>query len=411
MVYESRESQVLQSRHIQHVGQLDTAKIVAILETVLPQNRRPLPLHEPWFDGNEWAYIKDCLDTGWVSSVGSYVDRLELMLGDITGSEYAIATVNGTAALYICLKLVSVEPGDEVLVPALTFVATANSVSYCGAVPHFVESDEMTLGMDVAKLSEYLKEMAFVRSRCCFNKRTGARIKAVVPMHTFGHPVDLEPLVELCDRFKLDLVEDAAESLGTHYKGRHTGCFGKAAALSFNGNKIVTTGGGGAILTNDSEFARLAKHITTTARVPHRWSFLHDQVGYNYRLPNLNAALGCAQVEQLPKFLEKKRLLAQKYVDAFLGVQGVHIFMEPTFARSNYWLNTLLLDEPSARQRDELLDATHQRGIMTRPAWALMPKLPMYRHCPQMELSVAEKLEQRIISLPSSPSLIVDEET
>lgn len=412
MVQESGESQILQGRHLQHIGsRLDVEKVVTILETVLPRNRRPLPLHEPCFSGNEWSYVRDCLDTGWVSSVGSYVDRLEFMLSEYSGAKHVIATVNGTAALFICLKLVAVEPGDEVLVPALTFVATANAVAYCGAEPHFVESDEMTLGIDAYKLSAYLKEMAFVRNHCCFNKRTGARIKAIVPMHTFGHPVDLDPLLDLCERFKLELVEDAAESLGSYYKGRHTGCFGKAAALSFNGNKIVTTGGGGAILTNDSYIARSAKHITTTARLPHKWSFVHDQVGYNYRMPNLNAALGCAQLEQLPKFLEKKRLLVQKYMDAFQDIPGIRIFGEPPFGRSNYWLNALILDGSHANQRDEVLEATHQRGLLTRPVWALMHKLAMYQNSPRMELSVAENLEQRIINLPSSPSLVVDEET
>jgi len=410
MVHHSEESHILQSGQIQHIDRrLDVDRIVAVLEAVLPRNRRPLPLHEPCFGGNEWAYVRDCLDTGWVSSVGSYVDRFESMLSEYTGAAKAIATVNGTAALYICLKLVSVEPGDEVLVPALTFVATANAVAYCGAIPHFVDVDEMTLGMDARKLSEYLKDTAFVRNHCCYNKRTGARIKAVVPMHTFGHPVDLEPLLEVCKTFQLELIEDAAESLGSYYKGRHTGSFSNVAALSFNGNKVVTTGGGGAVLTNDSDIARLAKHITTTARVPDRWSVSHDQIGYNYRMPNINAALGCAQLEQLPRFLEKKRLLARKYMDAFLDVFGVRVFSEAPFATSNYWLNTLLLDEPYACQRDEVLEATHQRGFITRPAWVLIPKLRMYGHSPKMELPVAEKLEQTIINLPSSPSLLVDD--
>jgi perosamine synthetase len=412
LVYKSGEHQILQDRPLQHLeNRLDAESIADLLETVLPAKPRPLPLHEPTFAGNEWSYVRECLDTGWVSSVGSYVDRFEGMVSDYTGAKYVIATVSGTAALHICLRLVGVEPGDEVLLPSLTFVATANAVKYCGAEPHFVESDERTLGVDPVKLIDYLKETARLRTDGCFNKRTGARIRALVPMHTFGHPVDLEPVLELCPRFRLELVEDAAESLGSYYMGRHTGCFGKAAALSFNGNKVVTTGGGGAILTNDCSIAKLARHITTTARVAHRWSFVHDQVGYNYRMPNLNAALGCAQLEQLPRFIEKKRILARKYMDAFRDVVGLRVFKEPPLARSNYWLNALFLDESYASQRDEVLDATHQRGLITRPPWILISKLVMYQRSPRMELPVAEKLQRRIINLPSSPSLIGDEET
>jgi perosamine synthetase len=407
MVQKSGEHQILQSRHLQHLeDRLDVESVADLLEAVLPSARRPLPLHEPTFGGNEWSYVKECLDTGWVSSAGSYVDRLEGMLSEYTGAKHAIATVNGTAALFICLKLVGVGPGDEVLVPSLTFVATANAVKYCGAVPHFVESDERTMGIDPDKLADYLKGIAKLQSDGCFNKQSGARIKALVPMHTFGHPTDLDPLLELCERFGLELVEDAAESLGSYYKGRHTGCFGKTSALSFNGNKVVTTGGGGAILTNDASIANLAKHLTTTARISHRWSFVHDQIGYNYRLPNINAALGCAQLEQLPRFLEQKRLLAKKYADAFRDVFGVRIFTERPFARSNYWLNVLILDEPYAHQRDEVLEVTQRRGLMTRPTWTPMHKLAMYQGSPKMQLSITENLEQRIVNLPSSASLV-----
>jgi len=284
-------------------------------------------------------------------------------------------------------------------------VATANAISYCGAIPHFVDSEERTLGLDPCKLADYLAEIADIRVDGCFNRRSGRRIKAVIPMHTFGHPVDLAPLAELCARYKLELIEDAAESLGSYYNGRHTGNWGMMSALSFNGNKIVTTGGGGAILTNDESLAKLAKHVTTTAKMPHRWEFNHDMIGYNYRLPNINAALGCAQLEQLPVFLEKKRTLAQRYKEAFKAVNGISFFTEPDFAVSNYWLNVLLLDEDNAAERDALLEATNSQGVMTRPAWTLMHKLPMYSSCPRMDVSVAESLERRIVNIPSSVAM------
>ncbi|MCL6479862.1 MAG: LegC family aminotransferase [Peptococcaceae bacterium] len=383
----------------------DIQRIVQAIKSVLPADGESISLHEPLFAGNEWLYVKECLDTGWVSSVGKFVDLFEERIAEYTGVKRAVAVVNGTAALHICLKLAGVMPGDEVLVPALTFVATANAVTYCGAVPHFVDSEEKTLGIDPYKLDKYLQETAEIRTEGCYNRQTGRRIRAVVPMHTFGHPVDLDRLVEVCRRYGLELVEDAAESLGSYYKGRHTGNWGKVSALSFNGNKIVTTGGGGAILTNDERLGRLAKHITTTARVPHGWAFYHDMVGYNYRLPNINAALGCAQLEQLPAFLEKKRRLAERYNKVFSGIEGVSFFTEPEFARSNYWLNVLLLDDKYSGERDNLLEQANAAGIRTRPAWVLMHKLHIYRDCPKMELSTAENLERRIINLPSSAFL------
>lgn len=382
------------------------AAIINALKAVLPARGGSISLHEPSFGGNEWMYVKECLDTGWVSSVGKFVDRFEQQLADYTGVKRAIAVVNGTAALHVCLKLVGVEQDDEVLVPTLTFIATANAVNYCGAIPHFVDSDEATLGLDPQKLGLYLKEIAEIRTAGCFNKKTGRRIKAVLPIHTFGHPVDLDPLMEVCHRYQLELVEDAAESLGSYYKGKHTGNCGKASALSFNGNKVITTGGGGAILTNDDKLGKLAKHLTTTARVPHKWSFIHDHIGFNYRLPNINAALGCAQLEQLPDFIKNKRKLAENYRQALTGVGGIHFFTEPDFAQSNYWLNVLLLDKDFANQRDSLLDATNSQGIMTRPAWTLMHELDIYSSCPKMDsLSAAESLEQRLINLPSSANL------
>ncbi|MBF0231446.1 MAG: LegC family aminotransferase [Desulfamplus sp.] len=379
--------------------------VLSTLKGVLPSDNDFISLHEPQFAGKEWEYVKECLDTGWVSSVGKYVDRFEKDLAEYTGVKYAVATVNGTAALHICLKLVGVEQNDEVLIPSLTFVATANAVSYCGAIPHFVDSSEKTLGMSPEKLRDYLQNTAEIKSDDCVNKQTGRRIKAVVPMHTFGHPVDLDPLVEICAEYNLELIEDAAESLGSYYKGKHTGFLGKVSALSFNGNKIITTGGGGAILTNDEMLAKQAKHITTTAKVPHAWEYVHDQIGYNYRLPNINAALGCAQLELLPEFLSKKRRLATTYQKAFQGIDGVYFFMEPENCKSNYWLNAIILDEEKGKYRDSILNATNNSNLMTRPCWTLLNELPMYQSCPSMPLPVAQSLVRRIINLPSSAKL------
>jgi perosamine synthetase len=385
---------------------LDIDGIVATLKSVIPADKMPVALHEPSLKGNEWAYLKDCIDSTYVSYVGQYVDKFEAMLADFTGVKKAVAVVNGTAALHIALKLAGVEPEDEVLTPALTFVATANAVSYCGAIPHFVDSEESTLGLDPHKLKVYLKDIARVDSDSSHNKVTGRRIKAVIPMHTFGHPVDLDPLVEVCNEYKIVMIEDAAESLGSYYNGKHTGNWGKVSILSFNGNKTITTGGGGAIITNDEDLGKLAKYLTSTAKVPHRWAFNHDLVGYNYRLPNVNAAIGCAQMEQLPQFLERKRRLAATYQKAFAGMAGVSFFTEPSFAKSNYWLNVLLLDGDVSDYQEEVLKKTNDNGIMTRPVWTLMNKLIMYKDCPAMDLDCAESLAKRIINIPSSPFLV-----
>lgn len=365
----------------------------------------PVALHEPRFAGNEWAYLKECLDSTFVSSVGKFVDRFEADLAAYTGAKHAVAVVNGTAALHIALKLAGVEAGDEVLIPALTFVATANAVAYCGATCHFVDSDERTLGVDPHKLREYLMATTEQRNGVCVNRATGQVIRALVPMHTFGHPVDLDGLLAVAHDFNLVLVEDAAESLGSYYHGRHTGTFGRFGTLSFNGNKTITTGGGGAILTNDPQLAQTAKHLTTTAKLPHRWAFEHDQIGYNYRLPNINAALGCAQLEQLPGFLEAKRRLFQRYQDAFAEIQGASIVMEPEGCHSNYWLQTLLLAPEKADQQEAILAASNDAGLMTRPVWMLMNRLPPYRDCPAMDLAGVESLAARLINVPSSAHL------
>jgi len=374
------------------------------LKACLPENAFHA-LHEPSFTGNEWSYVKECLDTGWVSSVGKFVNELEDRLASLTGMKHAVAVVNGTAALHASLLVGGVTAGDEVLVPALTFIATANAVAYCGAIPHFIDSEERTLGIDPAKLLEYLAVNTKMQEGQCINIWTGRRIKAVIAMHTFGHPVDLDPLNDVCQQYGLLLIEDAAESLGSYYKGTHTGHWGRLATLSFNGNKIVTTGGGGAILTNDSELAKQLKHLTTTAKLPHQWAFIHDQVGYNYRMPNLNAALGCAQLEQLPDFLTKKRALARRYQEVFQPVEGLICFHDADFARSNYWLNAIILDETMIGERDILLERTNNEGVMTRPVWSLMHHLAMYKDCPRMDLSVAESLSARVINIPSSVHL------
>ena len=386
--------------------QPDVNDIISAIRTVLPQDKnRQVALHEPTFNGNEWVYVKDCIDSTWVSYVGQYVDRFEAMLAEFTGVRKAVATVNGTAALQIALKLAGVTMNDEVLVPALTFVATANAVVHCGAIPHFVDSEVKTLGLDPHKLKDYLNDSCNMRPDGCINKYTGRKIKAVIPMHTFGHPVDLDPLVEVCKEYKILMIEDAAESLGSYYKGKHTGNWGHLSILSFNGNKTITTGGGGAIITNDEASARLAKHLTSTAKIPHRWEYRHDHIGYNYRLPNLNAALGCAQMEQLPGFLEKKRNLAVRYERAFRNVRGIRFFTEPPCSKSNYWLNVLLLDEADHEKRNKLLDEINDRNIMVRPAWTLVNKLTMFKDCPKMDLSMAEDIESRLINIPSSAFL------
>jgi aminotransferase in exopolysaccharide biosynthesis len=366
----------------------------------------PLALHEPRFRGNEWVYLKECLDSTFVSSVGKFVDRFEDDLATFTGAKRAVAVVNGTAALHVSLLLAGVEAGDEVLLPALTFIATANAVAYCNATPHFVDSEERSLGMDALALRDYLSATTEMRDGYCVNRSTGRVIRAMVPMHTFGHPVDIDALLAVAHDFHLQLIEDAAESLGSTVGGRHTGTFGLMGTLSFNGNKTITTGGGGAILTNDLELGARAKHLTTTAKVPHRWNFLHDELGYNYRLPNLNAALGCAQLEQLSGFLSGKRRLFDCYRSAFAGVTGIRLVAEPAGCLSNYWLQTLLLDESLSDQRDAILTATNDAGLMTRPVWTLMHRMPMYSNTPKAPLPVAESLARRLINIPSSSGLV-----
>lgn len=379
------------------------AAIVAALDEVL--GTRKADLHAPVFAGNEWAYLKDCLDSTFVSSVGAYVDRFERDLAEFTGSAHAVAVVNGTAALHVALLLAGVERGDEVLVPALTFAATANAVSYCGAIPHFIDSDDRTLGVDPAALDRWLSFRAEKTGGRIVNRDTGRVIRAIVPMHTFGHPCDMDGLLSVAQKYGLGIVEDAAESLGSYYQGRHTGTFGLLGTLSFNGNKTLTTGGGGAILTNDAELARRAKFITTTAKRPHKWEYVHDEVGFNYRMPNLNAALGCAQLEQLPGFLRSKRALHQKYAKAFAGLDAVELTCEPAGCSSNYWLQALKLQNIDMQLRDSILEQTNAAGYMTRPVWKLMHGLRQFEDCPRAPLDVAERLEKTLINIPSGAGL------
>lgn len=360
------------------------------------------PLHTPIFGGREWEYVKECIDTGWVSSVGSYVDRFEVELAAYTGVRRAVATVNGTAALHVSLLLAGVERDDEVILPALTFVATANAISYCGAVPHFADSSSDTLGLDPDALDAVLREIVERDGSRAVNRQTGRKVSAIVPVHTFGHPCRIDAICEVGAKYGIPVVEDAAESLGSYFQDRHTGGFGKVSALSFNGNKILTTGGGGAILTNDDALADRAKHLTTTAKKPHAWDYVHDEVGFNYRMPNVNAAIGCAQLEQLQGFLRLKRELHKRYQKSFKDVDGVSIFSEPTDCQSNYWLQTLVLDEQLADQRNQILSALNNAGFGARPCWNLLSELPMYRDCPSMSVSVAQSLVSRMISLPSN---------
>lgn len=364
-----------------------------------------VPLHEPTFNDKEIEYVTDCVKTGWVSSVGAYVTRFEEELAKFVGVKRAVAVVNGTAALHIALKVAGVEEEDEVLMPALTFVATANAVSYLGAIPHFIDVDFDFLGVDSDKLKDYLDVISEVRDGQLFNKTTNRRIKALVPMHTFGHPVSLDELVLICNDYHLMLVEDAAESLGSYYKGKHTGSFGKISAISFNGNKIITTGGGGAIVTNDERLADYAKHITTTAKIPHKWAYDHDEIGYNYRMPNINAALGCAQLEKMPEFIAQKRKLTEKFECLVGNLIGVRLFKESANCTSNYWLQTLILD--GTYNRDEVLEFLNDNGVMSRPIWTPLHKLEIFKDCPRMCLSVTDELNKRIISIPSTPTEVI----
>ncbi|MCL9775528.1 LegC family aminotransferase [Vibrio methylphosphonaticus] len=362
-----------------------------------------IPLHAPTFNGNEKAYVMETIESTFVSSVGKFVDDFERRVEAYTGAPKAVATVNGTAALHAALYMADVQRGDLVITQALTFVATCNALYHMGAEPIFVDASPVSLGLCPKAVDTFLSEYAEVTETGCVHKQTGRRIKAVVPMHTFGHPVELDELVAVCLKWNITLVEDAAESLGSFYKGKHTGTFGEFGAVSFNGNKIITTGGGGMVLCKTQELGLRTKYVTTTAKVPHIYEFFHDEPGFNYRMPNLNAALGCAQMEVIERYLQQKRQIATGYSDLFSG-SDFKFVTEPAYAKSNYWLNAVVC--PDKESRDEVLAETNGLGVMTRPVWQLMHRLPMFEHSICGDLSYSEFLEAHLINLPSTPTEI-----
>ena len=376
--------------------------IIQFIRTTFNEPNGVIYLHEPCLSGNEKKYLNECIDTTFVSSVGKFVGMFEEMVSEYTCAKKAVACVNGTNALHLALILVGVKQDDEVITQPLTFVATANAISYCGAHPIFIDVDRDTMGLSPEKMKEWLKKHAEIKNNTCINKSTQRRIKACIPMHTFGHPIHLDEMVQLCNEYHLELVEDAAESIGSFYKGKHTGTFGKIGVLSFNGNKTITTGGGGMLLFNEEKLGTYAKHLTTQAKIPHPWEFSHDEIGYNYRMPNINAALGCAQMERINDFITNKRELAQKY-NTFFSEKNQRFFVEPKYCKSNYWLNVLILK--NREERDRFLNYSHDNGVMTRPIWQLMNRLPMFKECQNGDLSNAEWFEERVVNLPSSVNL------
>ena len=358
-----------------------------------------IPLHEPRFSGNEKKYLNECIDSTFVSSVGKFVDEFENKIASYTGAKYAIATSNGTSALHISLLISGVESGDEVISQPLTFVATCNAISYCNASPVFIDVDKDTMGMSPIALESFLKANTTVKNQQCVNKSTGSIIKACIPMHTFGHPCRIKEIQRICKEWHITLVEDSAESLGSYYKNKHTGTYGELGIISFNGNKVITSGGGGCIITDNEVFAKKAKHMTTTAKEPHKWKYTHDMIGYNYRMPNINAALIVAQLEQLDGFLKSKRLLANDYKEFFQD-SDIEFATELENSKPNYWLNAIILRDKE--QRNLFLDTTNSKGVMTRPIWTLMNKLPMFKDSQCGDLTNSEWLEQRVVNIPSS---------
>ena len=380
----------------------DYSKTIGFIKEVFG-NQEFTPLAVPVFAGNEKKYMEECIDTTFVSSVGKFVDRFENDMAAYAGCKKAVVCVSGTNALHMSMMLVGVERDDEVLTQALTFIATCNAISYIGAHPVFIDVDKSTMGLSPDALKEWLVKNAEIKNGQCYNKNSGRRVKACVPMHTFGHPARIVEIANLCEEYHIELVEDAAESIGSLYKGKHTGTFGKVGAISFNGNKTITTGGGGMMLFNDEELAAHAKHLTTQAKVPHRWEFRHDHVGYNYRMPNINAALGCAQLENLDKFIASKRQLALEYTEYFKNVDDIQFFTEPEDTFSNYWLQAVILKDKAAQQ--EFLQQTNDNGVMTRPIWELMNRLPMFEHCENDGLENTIGFADRVVNIPSSVRL------
>lgn len=377
----------------------DYSRTIAFIKE-LYGNQDFTPLSVPQFLGNEKKYLEECIDTTFVSSVGKFVDRFEEEMARYTGAKKAVVCVSGTNALHMSLILSGVEREDEVLTQALTFIATCNALSYIGAHPVFVDVDKETMGLSPAAVKDWLAKNGEIREGQCYNKNTGRRVKACVPMHTFGHPVRIDELLAICEEYHIELVEDAAESIGSRYKGKHTGTFGKVGAISFNGNKTITTGGGGMMLFNDEALATHAKHITTQAKIPHRWEFRHDEIGYNYRMPNINAALGCAQLENLDKYVASKRKVAAEYIEFFKHVDGVDFFVEPENAFSNYWLSAVVLADKKAQL--DFLQQSNDNKVMTRPIWELMNRLPMFENCENDGLKNTIWFADRVVNIPSS---------
>lgn len=359
-----------------------------------------VPLSVPKFIGNEKKYLEECIDTTYVSSVGQFVDRFEKDMASFTGANRAVVCVSGTNALHMAMLLAGVKRNDEVLTQALTFIATCNAISYIGATPVFIDVDRSTMGLSPDAVKNWLSKNGVIKDGQCYDKQTGCRVKACVPMHTFGHPVRIEELASICKEWHIELVEDAAESIGSTYNGKHTGLFGKVGALSFNGNKTITTGGGGMLLFMDEELGDLAKHLTTQAKIPHRWEFKHDYIGYNYRMPNINAALGCAQLEHLNDFIADKRVTAKLYADFFKTIEDIEFFTEPAHSYSNYWLNAVIL--PNHDRQLAFLQETNDCGVMTRPIWELMNRLPMFEYCQRDSLDNTIWFADRVVNIPSS---------
>lgn len=377
---------------------MNIPETIAFIRDLYGEKDAFIPLHAPTFAGNEKKYLEECIDTTFVSSVGKFVDLFEQKVAEYTAAKHAVVCVNGTNALHIALKLSGVEEGDMVITQPLTFIATTNAIVYAGAVPAFVDVDKDTMGLSPTSLERFLQDNAQLCNGTCYHKQTGRRIKACLPMHTFGHACRIEEILAICEHYHIAVVEDAAEAMGSYYKGKHLGTFAPIGAISFNGNKTITTGGGGMILTNDETIAHRAKHLTTQAKLPHAWEFVHDEIGYNYRMPNINAALGVAQLEQLDGFLVNKRATAEAY-KAYFEKQGIAFFAERENEKCNYWLNAIILKDKE--ERNAFLTEANAQGVMSRPIWQLMNRLPMFVNCERGDLSNAEWLEARVVNIPS----------
>ena len=384
---------------------LSAKNVVNAIRSVLGKGAHQL--HEPLLKGKEIIFVSDTIKRNFVSTAGEYVNRFEKAVKKFSKSNHAIAVVNGTQAIFVSLKVLGVRKDDEVLVPALTFVGTVNAISYLGAHPHFIDSSWENFGVNCDKLEKYLSKNAKIIGNRCINKSTGKVIKAIVPVHIFGHPCDIEKVIKISKKFKLAVVEDAAEALGSFHKKKHLGTFGDIGCFSFNGNKIITTGGGGMIITNQAKLAKKIKHLTTTAKLKHKWEYVHDEVGYNFRMPSINAALGLAQLLKLRTFLKAKRKLFYKYMKVLKGINGISLFKEPKNAKSNYWLQTLILDKKNSKFKNKILKEFHKKKVFSRPTWQLISDLKPYKNNQKMDLSIARDIYKRSINIPSSQKLII----